>query len=257
MLVGGRYFPSLQQVFFGGISRMQFSCVMRMSAVVCFALSVFAGAANAAQPDAIVIGFLGGFVGHANSVHEEVRLAQKLREAYPAALNVRMFENHHGQQALQEVLRLLDSNHDGTLSADEKSAARIAIYGHSWGASETVNLARELGQRHIPVTLTVQVDSVQKHGENDASIPPNVATAVNFFQLDGLLHGRAKIHAEDASRTQILGNFQSGYKTDPVSCAGYPWYARLFMKPHIEIESDPAVWNRVEDLIRSKLVPAP
>jgi hypothetical protein len=235
---------------------MQHSFVDWRSAAVALALCLLPGAVYAAQPEAIVIGFLGGYVGHTNSIHAEVQLAQKLREAYPAALQVRMFGNHQGQQALQEVLRMLDSNHDGTLSADEKSGARIAIYGHSWGASETVNLARELEQRHIPVELTVQVDSVQKRGENDASIPPNVASAVNFFQLDGLLHGRAKIHAEDASRTQILGNFQSGYKTAPVSCAGYPWYARLFMKAHIEIESDPAVWTRVEALIRSKLVPA-
>jgi len=38
-----------------------------------------------------------------------------------------------------------------------------------------------------------------------------------------------------------------------VDCSAYPWYARLFMKPHIEIESDPMVWSRVESLIRSKL----
>jgi hypothetical protein len=27
------------------------------------------------------------------------------------------------------------------------------------------------------------------------------------------------------------------------------------MKPHIEIEADPRVWNRVESLVRSKLPP--
>jgi hypothetical protein len=221
---------------------------------VSLAACLLAGAACAAQPDAIVIGFLGGFVGHANAVHVEVQLAQKLREAYPTGLDVLTFANHHGQQALDEVLRLVDSNHDGTLSPQEKSAARIAIYGHSWGASETVTLARALAKQQIPVMLTVQVDSVQKHGEDDASIPANVERAVNFFQLDGILHGRAKIHAADPSRTQILGNFQSQYKDKPVACAGYPWYARLFMKPHIEIESDPAVWNRVEALIRSNLM---
>ena len=236
---------------------MQFSCTTRASAVVCLAVCVFAGTAHAAQPDAIVVGFLGGFVGRTNPAHVEVQLAGRLRTAYPAGLQVRTFENHRGQQALQEVLRLLDSNHDGALSAEEKSAARIAIYGHSWGASETVNLARELDRRQIPVLLTVQVDSVEKRGENDASIPSNVVSAVNFFQLDGMLHGRAKIYAADPSRTQILGNFQSHYKNKPVNCAGYHWYARLFMKAHIEIESDPAVWNRVEALIRSKLMLAP
>ncbi len=212
---------------------------------------------RAAQPDAIVIGFLGGYVGHANAIHTEVQLAQRLRDAYPTGLQVRLFENRHGQAALREVVRLLDKDNDGNLSSEERNNARIAIYGHSWGASETVTLARALGQRRIPVLLTVQVDSVEKRHEDDASIPANVAQAVNFFQLDGLLHGRAQIHAADASHTQILGNFQSDYKTKPVSCAGYPWYARLFMKPHIEIESDPAVWHQVEALIRSKLLGDP
>jgi hypothetical protein len=164
-----------------------------------------------------------------------------------------MFENRRGQQALLETLRLLDTNHDGTLSPEEKRDARIAIYGHSWGASETVSLARALGRSGIPVLLTVQVDSVTKLGEDDESIPSNVAQAVNFYQQDGLLHGRPRIRAADGSRTQILGNFQFDYKTSSVNCDGYPWYARVFMKPHIEIESDPRVWRQVEFLIRSQL----
>jgi len=68
-----------------------------------------------------------------------------------------------------------------------------------------------------------------------------------------LLHGERRILASDPLHTEILGNFQSGYKTKPVNTDGYPWYARMFMKPHIEIESDSSVWDRVESLIRSKL----
>jgi hypothetical protein len=105
--------------------------------------------------------------------------------------------------------------------------------------------------------LTVQVDSVQKPGEDDQSIPANVTDAINFYQSDGMLHGRSRIRATDASRTQILGNFRSSYKLHPLNCDAYPWYARLFMKPHIEIESDPAVWKQVGSLIRSKLLLAP
>jgi hypothetical protein len=45
------------------------------------------------------------------------------------------------------VLQWLGTNGDGALSADEKRQARIIIYGHSRGASETIALARELGQR--------------------------------------------------------------------------------------------------------------
>ena len=140
------------------------------------------------------------------------------------------------------------------MSGQEKHLARIVLYGHSWGASEAITLARALGKDGIPVLLTIQVDSVKKFGENDRLIPANVEQAVNFFQLNGLLHGRRQIQASDRLRTQILGNFQFDYKTQPVNCAGYPWYAQLFMKPHIEIESDPRVWNQVESLIRSKIV---
>ena len=164
-----------------------------------------------------------------------------------------MFENHRGADAYREVLRLLDINQDGKLSPEEKKAGRIAIFGHSWGASETVTLARSLARVNIPVLLTVQVDSVRKPGEDDAVIPSNVAQAVNFYQSEGLLHGRARIRAADSSRTQILGNFQFNYKTKPVALNGFSWFARTFMKPHLEIESDPAVWNRVEALIRSQL----
>jgi hypothetical protein len=204
---------------------------------------------------AIVIGFVGGFVHSNNSIHSEVQLATRLQTDYVSGVQVRMFKNHQGARAYREILQLLDSDNDGSLSAQEKSAARIAIYGHSWGASETVSLARALGEQGIPVLLTVLVDSVRKPGENNESIPPNVAQAVNFYQRNGLLHGLKQIRAADASRTQILGNFQMDYKASVIDCEGYPWYARLFMKPHIEIESDPSVWRRVEFLIRSKLPP--
>jgi hypothetical protein len=208
----------------------------------------------AAQPGAIVIGFVGGFVGRNNATYYEVQLAKHLGEEYPAGLEARMCENRHGQEARHEVLRLLDTNNDGTLSEAEKGSARIAIYGHSWGASEAVTLARALGADGIPVLLTVQVDSVQKPGEDDAWIPANVTQAVNFYQSDGLLHGRSQIRALQPAHTEILGNYRSHYKTKPVSCEGYPWYARWFMKAHIEIESDPAVWQQVGSLIRARLL---
>jgi hypothetical protein len=210
------------------------------------------------SPAAIVIGFVGGMVRHNNAIHPEVQLATRLQNDNSSSVAVRMFENRRGEQARREVVHLLDINHDGTLSAAEKRDARIAIYGHSWGASETVALARSLGKEGIPVLLTIQVDSISKPGENDESIPANVAQAVNFYQRRGLLHGRPQIRAADASRTQILGNFQFDYRVNPVDCGAYPWYARFFMKPHIEIESDPNIWRQVESLIRSKLhLPVP
>jgi len=209
----------------------------------------------AVAPSNIVIGFVGGFISHENSVHGGVKLAERLREDYPQGTYVKVFENHRGDLAHKEILRLLDSDHDGTLSSEEKQRARIVIYGHSWGGSETVALARQLQKDGVPVLLTVQVDSVGKPGENDGVIPANVEQAVNFYQLNGLLHGRPLIRAEDASRTHIIGNFQYDYAKNPVTCPNYPWFARIFENPHIEIECDPGLLDHIEVLIRSKLPP--
>lgn len=210
-------------------------------------------AAISSAPPVIVIGFVGGFVRRDDRVHTEVQLVGRLREEYASALFVQTFENHRGKDAHQAVLRLLRANHDGILSPEEKQNARIIIFGHSWGASEAVELARQLEKDGIPVILTVQVDSVSKIGENDALIPANVSQAVNFYQLDGMLHGQSQIRAANPAHTRILGNFRSEYKAKPLSCGQYPWWDRVFMKPHIQIECDPAVWTQVESLIRSNL----
>ena len=210
--------------------------------------------APAAHPGRlIVIGFMGGNVSAGDLRHREALLAQQLQQRDPARVEAAVFANHDGDKALQTVLRLLDKDGDGRLSDGEKSAARIVIYGHSWGASETVTLARRLDRLGIPVLLTVQVDSVQKSNEDDRSIPPNVRRAVNFFQARGLIHGRSQIAAMDPTRTTILGNYESSYRAHPVSCAGYPWFARTFMRQHIEIENDPSVWSKIETLIRAEV----
>jgi pimeloyl-ACP methyl ester carboxylesterase len=197
----------------------------------------------------IVIGFMGGHIHADNLLHGEARLARDLDRRYPNAVDAMTFANRDEPDALRTVLQLLDTTKDGRLSQGEKSAARIVIFGHSWGASETVHFAKELDKRGIPVLLTVQVDSVEKSGEDDGTIPPNVREAINFYQTEGLLHGRRSIQAVDPKRTTILGSYESTYKTNPVSCVGYGWFARAFMKPHIEIENDDAVWNRIEALI--------
>jgi hypothetical protein len=211
------------------------------------------GVASSAKPPAIVIGFVGGFIRPDNLVHGGVQLAARLRKDYPCGVYVKVFENHRGENAHGEVLRLLDTNHDGKLSDEEKQNAQIIIYGYSWGGSETVTLARKLHRNGIPVLLTIQVDSVAKFGEEDSLIPPNVAEAVNFYQPNGLIRGRPEIRAEDPSRTQIVGNYRFDYSSHPVRCVGYPWFAIAFAYAHIEIECDPNVLNRLESLIGSKL----
>ena len=206
-----------------------------------------------ATPHILVIGFVGGFVKHDNPVHSEVQLAARLRKAYPLGVDVETFESYHGEKAREKVLSFLNTNHDQTLTLEEKSKARIIIYGHSWGGSEAITLARKLESDGIPVLLTVQVDSVSKIHENDVIIPANVVQAVNFYQTDGRLHGQTAIRAADPKRTDILGNFRFDYQGSAYNCGAYPWYDRVFSKAHTEIECDPSVWNQVESLIRTNM----
>jgi hypothetical protein len=202
----------------------------------------------------IIIGFVGGFVKRNDLKHPEVQFAALLRKSYPPSVHAEVFANHDGEEALRRVLQLLDSNGDGVITGDEKEQANIIIYGHSWGASQTVTLARALGRQGVPVLLTIQVDSVRKPGQEDSIIPPNVRNAVNFYQTRGLIHGRSSIRAADPERTQIVGNYRMSYRDRRVNCDNYPWLARHFNKPHHEIENDPNVWNHIASVIDLELM---
>jgi hypothetical protein len=205
-------------------------------------------------PPVIVIGFVGGFIRHDNLAHSEVQLAVRLRQAYSAGVYVETFESYRRGRARKRVRKVLDTNHDGNLTAGERQNARIIIYGHSWGGSEAINLARDLEKDGIPVLLTVQVDSISiRH--NDRMIPANVAQAANFYQPHGPLRGQAAIRAADPTRTRIIGNFRSDYNASDYNCEHYPWYDRVFVKAHTQIECDARVWKHVEALIRSDLSP--
>ena len=209
---------------------------------------------GSAEPSpVIIVGFVGGFVRHDNAVHSEVKLAARLRKEFPEGVYVQVFENRHRKQALQAILRHLEANSADAIPEDYKRAARIIIYGHSWGGSAVVQLARDLEKRGIPILLTVQVDSVSHGSGHDGVIPPNVARAANFYQPDGFIHGRSEIRAEDLSRTQIIGNFRFDYKQHPIDCPEYPWYDHTFTKTHMEIACDSKVWSQVESLIRHEL----
>ena len=211
------------------------------------------GAEDVALSNVIVIGFVGGFVRHDDVRHPEVGFAGLLRERYPSVVHAEVFSNHDGKNALRRVVQLLDTNHDGVLTADEKKQASVIIYGHSWGGSQAVTLARQLGRQGVPVLLTIQVDSVHKPGHDDAVIPPNVRNAINFYQTRGLIHGRSSIRVADRSRTNIMGNFQMTYQDRHINCDNYPWIARHLNKPHHEIENDPLVWEQIASMIDNEL----
>jgi len=219
-----------------------------------------ADGAVAARPPAtascIVVGFVGGFVRHDNPHQKPVQLARSIQRTVPKDTYVQVFENRHRKTAYETILRLLDRNHDGLLSDDEKTRAHIILFGHSWGASAVVLLARELNRAGIPVMLTVQVDSVAKFWQSDGIIPENVAAAVNFYQPHGFIHGRSQITAADASKTQIIGNYRFDYKKTPVKCETASWFDHL-TPSHAQSECDPHLWAQVEDLVRQRIEPQP
>jgi hypothetical protein len=198
---------------------------------------------------AIVVGFVGGFVNPNDARHPEVQFASYLRRRYPLSAYVEVFANHDGRRALLRILHLLDTDGDGVLTDREKEQAKIILYGHSRGASETIRLARELAQQQIPVRLTIQVDSIHKPGQDDSEIPANVRQAINFYQSQSLLHGRSRIRAEDPARTDIIGNIHMWYRSRRISCSNFRPIARLFNRSHLEIENDPLVWQQIASLI--------
>jgi len=202
----------------------------------------------------ILVGFAGGFVRHDDPHHGPVQLAERIRQDLPKGASIQVFENRHRRAAYKSILRLLDTNHDGVLSEQEKAQARIILFGHSWGASAVVMLARELEREGVPVLLTVQVDSVAKPWQSDGVIPENVAAAVNFYQPHGLVHGRSQITASDDSKTQILGNYRFDYQKTPVACQGGSWFQHVFTPSHLQSQCDPRLWTQVETLVRETMV---
>lgn len=215
-------------------------------------LDVRSAVTEPAIRNVIIIGFVGGFVSRDDAKHPEVQFAAYLRDRYPT-IHAEVFGNHHGRKALHEVVRLLDTDHDGVLSSIEKERATVIIYGHSWGATETVEFAQQLGRMGIPVALTIQIDTIGKPGHKASGIPTNVASAINFYQTGGPLHGAPEIVAVDPARTEIIGNIRMSYENRPINCDNYSWYSRTLNKPHHEIENDFRVWDKVASLIDSDL----
>jgi pimeloyl-ACP methyl ester carboxylesterase len=206
-------------------------------------------------PSNIVIGFVGGFVRHDNPSQGPVQFAQQMQRTVSKDTYVRVFENRRRKQAYDAILRLLDTNRDGVLSAEEKARARIILFGHSWGASAAVTLARELQRLGVPVLLTVQVDSVAKW-HNDSVIPANVAEAVNFYQPHGIIRGQTRITAADPDRTAILGNYLVDYRKNPVPCPGASWADHVFIPDHMQSECDAHLWSQIETMVRQRLLSA-
>lgn len=200
----------------------------------------------------LVLGFMGGRRPWNDDREGTRKLALKLRAMNLPGVYVETVGNRKRALALRLIQNAFDRNRDGELTADERASARLIVYGQSFGGAAVAKLARQLHELGIPVLLTVQIDSV---GRGDAVIPANVRRAANLYQSDGwFIRGEPEIRAQDPQKTEIVGNFRFSYKEKKVDLSGVPWYRIIFRKAHAKMDRDPAVWAKVEELIRAELV---
>jgi len=228
----------------GQIFAAAISIVMCALPVAAQHLSDFAAPRPIPPGSVLVVGFLGGF-DRWNDPHRGVRrVALNLRSR---GLYAETAGNHRYRTALKFIRLALDTNRNGRIDPREALAARVILFGQSWGGAATVKVARALQSLGVPVLLTIQVDSVGLH---DADIPANVREAANFYQDDlWTIKGRRVIRAVDPARTRILGNFQFSYHDRYVDESDSSWMRRTIGRSHVKMELDPLVWNKVEQLI--------
>jgi hypothetical protein len=197
--------------------------------------------------DTLIIGFHGGRDAWNNGRVGVGRMATRLRALDLPKTHIQTVENTRRDLALRFVRAALDRNHDGNLNEAERKAARIVLYGESFGGAAVVKFARQLNQLNVPVLLTVQVDSV---GRGDEVIPANVTAAANLYQQNGrIIRGPQSIRAESPKRTRILGNFRYDYHNSDIDISDLPWHKTIFRNDHTRMDRDPKVWKQVEELI--------
>ncbi len=199
----------------------------------------------------LILGFMGGRDSWDDDRRAVRRLALKFRALGLPCVHVETVENTERRLALELVQKALDRNRDGQLDREERASARLILYGQSFGGAAVVKFARQLKAIDVPVVLTVQIDSV---GRNDALIPSNVAQAANLFQSNGIfVRGEPEIRPEDPQKTKILGNFKFDYRDKKIDLSDVPWFKKAFRVAHTKMEHDPAVWAKVEELIRTAI----
>jgi hypothetical protein len=195
----------------------------------------------------LILGFMGGREPWDNADRNVRKLALKLRSMSDPQICVETIENKKRALALELINNSFDRNRDGMLDEQELAGVRLIIYGQSFGGAAVVKLARQLKKRNIPVALTVQVDSI---GRGDKVIPSNVSRAANLFQRNGwFIRGEPEIKAEEPASTTIVGNFKFDYSHRRIDVSKVPFMKKAFRVAHTEMEYDPEVWAKVEELI--------
>ncbi len=204
------------------------------------------------QGDTLVIGIAGGWEPWDAAWTITRRIALHLDQKQFPNTFFETVENHHLGVARELIEKAFDHDRDGKLSDEERKGARIILYGQSLGGSASVRLCRWLKKEAIPVRLNVQIDSV---GLRDGKIPANVLEAANLYQRDfGPIRGQSRIKAEDKRKTRILGNWRYRYpRSKIVDTSEWPPLHRLIVNPHLKMEFDPEVSQKVESLIAAVL----
>ena len=196
--------------------------------------------------ETLVLGFLGGFERWDDANRGVRQLMLRLRDT--PGFHADSLANRRAKVADRLILRAFDRNRNGKLEPGECSSARIILVGQSLGGGAALRLAQRLKKKHLPVLLTVQVDSF---GIRDGIIPPNVRAAANFYQHELFtVRGQTNIRAADPSKTRVLGNFQMRYHLLLPFPFPESWPRRVFGGAHAKMESDPFVWAQVEMLVR-------
>lgn len=193
----------------------------------------------------LVVGVVGGWERWDAEQRIIRRIALRLRERKLPGVWVETVENHKLGLG-EELIRKAFPN-----PAD----ARLVVYGQSLGGPAAVQLARRLHEGGYGVRRLVVIDCVGDGGE---VIPPNVGSALNLYQRDSWwpVVGAKRIRAEDPARTEILGNEQFRYRGKRIEMPGEPWIRRTFMRGHLKMEYDPAVWQLVEERLAEAIEPA-
>jgi len=205
-----------------------------------------------ASGSTLILGFLGSGERVPDADMPVVQLAQRLRALDLPGVYVETAEYSRRSAALKLIEAASGRDEKGRCTSVGCREVRILLYGRGAGAEALVKLAHELKQRSLPVALAVEVDS---SASQDELIPANVARAANLYGTHRLsLRGRTRIHAEDSEKTKILGNLQFTEAGRWVDMSSREEEQDLSAhKPGDDPESDPQVWNRVEDYILDEL----
>jgi hypothetical protein len=230
--------------------------ILSLSVVVSLVHAVLAQSVpqvNLKTPHVIVIGFVGGFIKHDNLDHSEGQLVARLGEAAPTGVDVDTFEGHHGEKARGRILSLLDTNHDGILTPDEKQNGRSIIYGHSWGGSEAIALARKLEEEGIAVLVTIQVDSISKVHQNDAVVRAKVARAANFANRMAFSRASPRFALPSPNEPVSSETFDSSTKRVRINAPSIHGTTAFWESLTPGLSVIPAGGNKLESGIRSNL----